>query len=226
MALIGNYHYLLSSPGRYLCNVSTVNTASAMLNPGSYRARFYGETMVRGVTDKCSVPANYGIPYVAILAPKAGGIGSNLGIKGLGTISNAKGAMGRYRTSAFSGSGSITNAQMGLVVSAVATLAGNSTIFAVMNADLTLIANITGTGNATAAVRALGNAIATITGTGTLTNIIRATGELEADITPFTPLSPESLARAVWSDVVNNYPIAGTFGKTVKQIKNNGAAGL
>jgi hypothetical protein len=225
MALLGNYSVIFKSPGNHISNAGFSNAAPARMNSGALRGRFYGETWLQGTSDRISVPAGYYHPYTFIIAPKSGGLGCNFGIQGLGTLSGL-GAMGRYRTADFTGSGSISNAQLGLIVSAVATLAGNSSIGAIMNADLTLIANLAGSGSLTASVRALGNAIATITGTSSIPNTIRATGELEADITPFTPLSPESLARAVWSEVVTNYNVAGTYGKTIKQIKNNTAAGL
>ena len=41
----------------------------------------------------------------------------------------------------------------------------------------------------------------------------RAIGNLSGDITPFTPLSPQSLADAVWSALANAYTGAGTMGE-------------
>ena len=40
----------------------------------------------------------------------------------------------------------------------------------------------------------------------------RATGALSGDITPFTELSPQSLADAVWSAVANAYTASGSMG--------------
>ena len=78
-----------------------------------------------------------------------------------------------------------------------------------------------------AALYGTGNATATLTGTGTLGAIAFSTGEstitltAEADITalgymtgemsPFTPLSPEGLAKAVWDSLASEYNTSGTM---------------
>jgi hypothetical protein len=41
----------------------------------------------------------------------------------------------------------------------------------------------------------------------------RAIGNLSGDITPFTPLSPQSLADAVWSSLASAYTASGTMGE-------------
>ena len=45
--------------------------------------------------------------------------------------------------------------------------------------------------------------MAAVTSTGTLTATRYATGALAADITPFTDLSPQNLADAVWSRITD-----------------------
>lgn len=54
-----------------------------------------------------------------------------------------------------------------------------------------------------------GNTVITFTGTATP----RATGNLAGAVTPFTELSPQSLAAAVWNSVATQYDSAGTMGE-------------
>jgi hypothetical protein len=42
---------------------------------------------------------------------------------------------------------------------------------------------------------------------------VRATGNLSGDITPFTELSPQNLAAAVWETIAADFNEAGTMGK-------------
>jgi hypothetical protein len=48
---------------------------------------------------------------------------------------------------------------------------------------------------------------------------------VSATILPFTELSPESLANAVWNEVTGTRP-PGSFGNTVQQIKSLTTASL
>jgi hypothetical protein len=74
------------------------------------------------------------------------------------------------------------------------------------NADITFTVN-----NATlgAIVDAVGAALVQFSNSAT----VRATGNLSGDITPFTELSPQSLADAVWSALANAYTASGTMGE-------------
>jgi hypothetical protein len=46
--------------------------------------------------------------------------------------------------------------------------------------------------------------ISPLSGSGTLTAIRFATGTLECDISPFTELSPQNLADAVWGQIIES----------------------
>ena len=50
----------------------------------------------------------------------------------------------------------------------------------------------------------------------------RATGNMVGNITPFTELSPQSLAAAVWNAIAAEYTESGTMG----ELMNTGASGL
>ena len=164
---------------------------------------------------KSARPYGYLPPKCWVLPRTAGGIASRgLLVHGTGSLT-AAGALGRNLTAALAGTGDLT-ATGALIVSAVASLAGTGTI---STADLLAIlqaeATIAGTSSATATATALGWALATLAGTGTMTGTRYATGALAADITPFTDLSPENLATAVWSAVASDNNDTGTMGEKV-----------
>lgn len=113
---------------------------------------------------------------------------------------------------------------------------GETTIVLSGTADLSLISSatwlctitLTMGGDMAAALYGSGSSTATLTGSGTLWAIAFSTGEstitltAEADITalwymtgemsPFTPLSPEWLAKAVWDSLATEYNTSGTMG--------------
>lgn len=139
-----------------------------------------------------------------------------------------------YMTATCSGTGNINNAEMQLIVSAVATLVGIGAINSALlssgiNAEATLTgtssavadiagiknatATITAGGDITAALTAIGNIVASLQGTSTTTANTSAIADISASITPYTALSPESLAASVWNALAVAYNTSGTMGE-------------
>lgn len=188
------------------------------LVPGRQKNRLVGE----GNTDrKAAVPVGYLAPHAWLLPLNPGGLSASSN-GGAGTLT-AAGAMGVNGEAALSGSGDLTGTGQ-LVVSAVATLTGSGAISsAAAVAYLNAAATLAGSGDLTAAADALGWAIVTLVGTSDVSDTLTATGELAGSITPFTDLSPQSLASAVWSSPegaflyavahhrVTTDPAAGTY---------------
>jgi len=94
-------------------------------------------------------------------------------------------------------------------------IGGTGTLTASGALGRNLLATIAGSGSLAADVTALGWMLGNLEGSGTLTGVRYATGALEADITPFTTLSPENLASAVWSAVAADNNDTGTMGEKV-----------
>ncbi len=211
MALLGNYSVLNKNPGRALGGSTVADSRAAFNKSGANRNRYVSPN---GFAPTSAVPNGYSPPGSWQIAVTSGGISSYTLILGEGALTNGNLAGGKNATADLAGSGSITNAEAALIVSAVATLAGSGSITtASANAILDAVATLTGSGTvSTAALVALGNAVAALTGTGTVTPTINATGELAADLTPFTELSPQSLAAAVWNSVAAAYDDPATFG--------------
>jgi hypothetical protein len=174
-------------------------------------------TVISGAcqSKKSARPYGYLPPSCWILPRTAGGIASRGGlIHGAGTLT-ANGALGRNLLATIAGSGSLS-ATGALIVSAVASLTGDGTIStANLLAVLQAAATITGSGSLAADVDALGWMLGNLDGSGTLTGVRYATGTLEAEITPFTTLSPQNLATAVWDALATDSNNTGTMGEKV-----------
>jgi hypothetical protein len=221
MALVGNYSLIFKSPGKYLSNVGVAIANPATQSPGAYRGRFYGETMVANTVDVTNIPTGYYPPFTYILAPHSGGMGTTFGIEGLGTLVGI-GSMGVNKISSITGLGDITNAQLSLIVSAVAFMTGSGVFSADVVGKASKIASLAGTSTFTASVGALANLISDIIANGDLDGTASATGFMVADISPFTTLSPETLAAAVWNAIATNYNNAGTMGNKMNSAASAG----
>ena len=150
--------------------------------------------------EQIGLPQGYRSGYTWLLPQKAGALKSANEAEGLGAFASTI-AGGKNATASIDGLGAFT-ATGALVVSATASIAGVATFDGTILAALAASATITGTSSATGTITALGWGVTAITGTATMTGTRYATGELEAAITPFTELSPQSLASAVWSQAL------------------------
>jgi hypothetical protein len=219
VALIGRYSVLSKDPGRGVGGGATglgMNKGDFFKN-SRFRARFTSEDW----SSKSGVPDGYRSPAAWIMPQSAGGLSAFSTIAGDADLTSTI-AGGKNATATLEGVGTITGTGA-LIVSAVANIAGSGTLTATAVAFLNASASLAGSGNLSGAIGALGWALASLTGTGTVTGTRYATGELEAAITPFTDLSPQSLAAAVWSSTEGAFlyalahnkivtdPSAGTF---------------
>lgn len=166
--------------------------------------KFYTtDANIIGETDKSAWYNGYNTSYAVFPAPKAGGLGAPSTAR-ITMSGSAAGAMGIN----ISGSSTITftvpNADLQLIVSA------SGAITFTLSTSATLAGALAAAGDATfsittstpilgAIVSALGDATVSLSTDGTIT----ATGALAGDILPYTELSPESLATAVWAEILS-----------------------
>lgn len=212
--LLGNYSVLNKIPGRFFAGRSVSDTRPQQRNSGAVRGRFYGEASVTNETDRNSMPVGYRPPYSFILSPKTGGLSSYSLVNGDGELTFGNLAGGLNAEADLAGVGLITNADLALIVSAVATISGSGTFSADIVGKLEASASLAGSGDLDGALGALADAVANIIGTGSVSNAdMRAIAGVSADITPYTELSPESLAAAVWNAVAALYNGSGTMGE-------------
>lgn len=156
---------------------------------------------VSGVTDRSSVPEGARHPVAWKQARKAGGLASRSLINGTADLALAM-AAGKNAVAALDGLGAMAPAPLQLVVSAVAAISGSGSINALLAGKLEAAAALAGAGDLDGAIGALAGVFATLDGDGSLSGTMRAIGHMEATVTPFTELSPQSLAAAVWASVI------------------------
>lgn len=169
---------------------------------------------------KVARPIGYLHPYAFDLPLKPGGVSTFNQAVGSGALA-ASGDRGVNGIAALTGTGTIA-ATGGLIVAAVAALAGTGALSGAANATLAATAALSGSGSLTGSIGALGGVIAALAGTGTLAAGSYATGTLDADILPYTELSPQSLAAAVWSALAAANNDTGTMGE---KLNGAGSAG-
>jgi hypothetical protein len=224
-------------------------------NFGGRNRNFYcGQASISGLTATAGVPNGYLHPYSWILPQKAGGISSytlltsegsitysNLagginilsatnGLTGLMYLTPVDGQLIVSTTANLTGLGSLNTPVILGIITGTASITGLGSLnLPGLGAIVSAASNITGYGNLTTTdlTNASLLAIASLTG-GILvtTGDLRAKGNIEANILPYTELSPESLAAAVWEADSSIFNDAGTYGKLVKQIKAMISAGL
>jgi hypothetical protein len=223
VALIGNQSVLAKTPGRMLGGNSSTTVAlggpGALLSgvakqrPGWYksgpaRARFTGEG---GWYAQSAVPDGYRPPYTFNIAQKPGALAFHT--YGQGTTSNVAGILagGKNAVAGLAGTGTISSAPLQLTVNAAATITAGGTLTADVVGKLEAIAALSGSGTLAAPIEAQANLLANLAGSGNMTATVRADGNIAADILPYTELSPQSLAQAVWTLQAAGF-LPGTFG--------------
>lgn len=215
MGLIGNRNVAFRVPVRNLGG--TIANYSGAWDRVSKR----GRSMSEAFTDqRIAYPVGYLHPYAFDMPLKPGGMSTFNQAVGTGALA-ASGDRGVNGIAALTGTGTIA-ATGGLIVAAVAALAGTCALAGAANATLAATAELSGSGSLTGTIGALGGVIAALAGSGTLAAGSYATGTLAADILPYTELSPQSLAAAVWDALASSYNTAGSMGE---KLNGAGSAG-
>lgn len=83
-------------------------------------------------------------------------------------------------------------------------------------------ATLAGSGNISGSLGALADAVATIGGTSSLSGDLRGVGHMTADILPYTDLSPQALAAAVWGSLAAQFNSSGTMGEKLNASGSSG----
>lgn len=223
--LLGNYAQFLKCPVTNTGGDGTsgiVGLRSNWNTPGTSRNRFYGENWLQGTADRFGVPSAYAAPYAWTLPPKSGGIGCNTGISGAGAFSGS-GALGMNMEVTMAGIGGISNLNMGLIVSAVMTIAGVGGLTASMTGALNGAMTMAGQGNMTGALGALANMVMEANGVGAMTSGITAKGNMSMDIyVNQSTATVNEIASAVWNSLAADFNTSGTMGQ---KLNGAGSAG-
>lgn len=206
-------------------NHGSANRAS-WHSSGALRNLYAGEgTVVSGasIANMSGYPSGVRHPASWSMPIKAGGLSAR-NEAGITFSGAASGALGRNIEGATTVTWSAPDAELQLVVSA----SGNATITFTQAGLLAGALQAQGAASFSFAVSgatlgAIIDAVAStsfsLTGSGAATAI----GHLAGDITPYTELSPQSLAAAVWTALQSAYQEPGTMGEAMSTA---GAGGL
>lgn len=207
MALLcANGSRTATGPNRMFSGVTTVAGGHRKENVGVPHTKAnwpVGEHAISGVTDRASVPDGARPPVAWVMARKAGGLSSHNEALPQFTVGSLTLAAGRNIEAVSAVTFTLPDAELQLVVSA----SGEAAIVFTVGANLA--GSMAAAGSAAVAftvgtptLGALADLTATTSMAFTVGVVARALGHLEGDITPFTELSPQSLAEAVWQRVV------------------------
>ncbi|HPL78875.1 MAG TPA: hypothetical protein PKY40_07725 [Burkholderiaceae bacterium] len=221
--LLGNYSVLNKSPGRFLGGSTTsvqVTVPSNWQKSGAGRNSLYVSQTTAALVLYAIPSGNYA-GKTWMLPQKTGEMESRNDAV-ISVSATASGALGVNIDGLSSAVFGVPNADLQLVVSASGSA---SAIFSQTGA---LAGALSASGSSAfsiavpsvllgAIVNAIGPATATLSGTATPSAI----GNLAGDITPYTELSPQNLASAVWSTVIE----AGFTADQILRILSAHAAG-
>ena len=198
-------------------------------DPGTLRSMWgrgdrMNQSVGEGITSKLAgIPSGHLAPSSCVLPYKPGAmsaftfVGATVDVNPL-AVSAGKNAVGSTDITF-----TVGPSQLNLVVSAV----GNAAITFTLTGLLQSVAPASGNadinftvGPATLGALAgvFGNVTVTIAADGT----IRAIGNLEGAITPYTELSPQNLAAAVWQAIAADYNDTGTMGNKLNLASSGG----
>jgi hypothetical protein len=216
MLLCANGMRTASGPNRLFSGVTTVAGGERTQNIGQYGRMNWsaGWHTVSNETNRSAVPNGARHPVAWLPARKSGGLASrNAGDFAFSTGS-LNVAQGRNIAGDTTFAFALPDAQLQLVVSASGTVAVTFTPDATLAGAL----SASGTSAVTFTVPAvtLGailNAIAATGITFSPAGLVQAIGHIAGDITPFTELSPEGLAAAVWGAAATSNNVAGSMGE-------------
>lgn len=179
------------------------------------RSRFYWENDVAWVTDRCWLPANYSWTYSWVLPQVAWWLGSNVWAIWTWAFTGSW-ALWMNIESTIEWSGTIDNANLWLILSAVATLSGIWWLSADVAWALQASATLAGQWDMSWALWALAWAVATLSGSGTMNNDITALAFLSADIyVNQSEASIQQLVDWVWNALASRYDTSGTMWKAL-----------
>ena len=217
MAMYPNGKHQNLIRGRYFTNPASQLDVSTKF-AGDRLNRYTANGWSQKVGD---MPSGYGFGGGAIVpALKTGGLSS---FNGQAITFSQTGTLIKGMTLTGPASFSITGTGgLGLII----TLTGNNTFSFTQTGSVNLTIGLEGTGTFTITPAGSLNLIIPVAGTSTFTLStvanLKGLSDLAGDITPYTELSPQTLAAAVWNAVIAEYSDVGTAGKA---LQDAGAAG-
>lgn len=227
MALIGNgVRYGSTNPSRTASGVASVYAASVAgaITPGSRRCWFDSTATAGAAPKQAGMPSGYGHPGAWVLPQRAGGMASRGIVTGVGLVSGAPLVSSTPLAATMAGTGTVADAACAVVIALAAALQGSGALTASLSGGVQLAATLAGQGSLTAALSVLAGLVAALPGTGSVTANLKGYAGLEADLLPYTDLSPQGLAAAVWNSLAAASNTTGTMGELLNAAGSGGLA--
>jgi hypothetical protein len=215
--LICNYSYINQICGH---NHSGITNPVWIVAPHTMRGYFSKAQVDSNIEQikRDSFSTGTNPPYSYILGDKGALLSSTTTIEGVGTVVSGL-SMGINVTSALTGSGTISNANLSLVTALASALSGSGTItVANLVGVVSLQSSLSGTGSLTAGLSLLSNMEAILSGTSSVTASLRGTLSMEAAIyVNQSQATIDELVAGVWNALAASYNQTGSMG----EIMNN-----
>lgn len=221
MALIRNGSNQITGLNRVFGAVGAYGLRSNFDRNGTFKSFDSGTHAVANVTNRNARPDGARHPYSWKQPTKAGGLGSHNEAQG-SVASSLSMASGINITGLAEGTTPTAHATLQLVVSMLATALGEATVAGNLNAALGMSGTSAGVASQTAVINALAWAIGQADGVSVASLVSFANGKLQGSITPFTELSPQGLADAVWNSLLAQYTVDGTAGNALSLSSSGG----
>jgi len=174
--------------------------------------KFYcGDHVVTGETNKSAWNNGYAGQYAWHQAPKPGGIGATNTARGTASAT-ATISQGINLVASAEGIASIT-AALSSVVGLTASAAGVGAATGALVGTVNLVGTAAGAASVTGALKVLAGLVGAAAGSGSASADLKGKLWMSGEITPYTELSPESLAAAVWNAVAASFNDVGTMGE-------------
>lgn len=220
MGLIGNQSVLHKSCATFRNGTATAGAYAANVRTNQLKPHISrSKSLLMGPF--IAVPYGYNIGQAIFPSIKTGGIACHTLANGSSSTSPPL-VMAKIATASLEGTSSIS-ASLSQLIQLAAALSGEGLIpSANVAAVASLAAAITASGTIAANISALVPMAAALIGLASNSSNLTGVGRLEADLTPFTELSPESLAAALLNAALASYNEAGSVGEA---LNNVGASG-
>ena len=225
MALLANgYRDTLGTVQRF--GATAHNNAYPSTLPGNYHRTAAIRNLTAGqsgITTYVGLPSGNRHPSCWMMPQKAGVLAARNTITGSGVVSGS--AQSGYNIEAsITGSGDITSATLGLIVSIAAALTASGGISsATATALASMVASLTGSGDVTATAAGLADLGAALLGTGTVTAGNTALMDISANIVGYSALTPEGIRDSVWTAILSAY---GDTGNAALALQTAGSGGV
>lgn len=180
--------------------------------------------------DKLSAyPDGYYPPHCLVIARSPGRLRSNFVINGLSTVSgDMQSARELLASTGVTGSGDITDAELGQLILITAAITGSGTVSSASIQALTsIIASIAGSGTVSSAtISGLLDMASSVMGLGGVTANNTFLATLEANLRGYGDLTPEGIRDAVWAAILESGLSSSDLLRLIAAATQGNATGL